>query len=228
VIFAHSVIAKHRLVEAFALPGHKVQVVPHGDLSVALGEPVPASLARCELELGKEQFALMFGTVEPYKGLEEVIAWWRQARPAIKLAIVGRPCSREYGSHIAKQIGDANNIIHRLEWLSDHALRAWLSAADVVVFNYRKIFTSGAASLARSYGVPVLIPKRLDTVDLHEPTPYVCRFTDFASDFGWQLDAAASVKADFAAASLWRDSCSWDKVARTTAQAYRDAVGVRE
>ena len=55
-------------------------------------------------------------------------------------------------------------------------LREWLSAADAVLFNYRAIFTSGAACLARSYGVPMLMPRRLQTVELDEPSPLVFRF----------------------------------------------------
>ena len=53
---------------------------------------------------------------------------------------------------------------------------AQLSAADAAVFNYRTIFTSGAAALARSWGVPILIPSRLATVALDEPAPTVFRF----------------------------------------------------
>ena len=224
-VFAHSLPAKQRLVDRFQLPVHKVEVIRHGDLSVALGPPHPAKKARTELALGAGKLALVFGAVEPYKGLEEIIDWWRRRETSVDLAIVGRPNTPEYGARLSQQIGDSKNILCHFGWVSDEQLRLWLSAADAVVFNYREIFTSGAASLTRSYGVPIILPRRLDTVALDEPTPYVRRFTSFATDFADELRGALAVSPDFNAAHSWRDDCSWDKVAAATAAAYRDAVG---
>lgn len=225
VIFAHSAAAKQRLVEHFVLPAAKVSVIPVGDLSIALGRPIAMTEARGKLGLAQGKIALIFGTVDPYKGLEEVIEWWLRARPDVKLAIVGRPCTSQYESQILKQIGEASNIIAFFDWLSDESLRLWLSAVDAVVFNYRDILTSGAACLARSYGVPILLPKRLVTVDLFEPTPYVRRFSEFVNDFEQQLMSVLTVPPDFDAASRWREACRWDNVAELTAQAYQRAIG---
>jgi len=220
VIFAHSPVAKERLVEAFGLPPEKVCVIPHGDLSVTLGAPVSQGEARTALSLGAGKLALIFGAVEPYKGQEEVIRWWKEHRPPATLAIVGKPESPEYAAHLESLIGDTPGIVTRFGWLSDEQLRLWLGAADAAIFNYREIFTSGAANLARSWGLPMLLPARLDTVTLGEPTPTVRRFTDFA-DFGARLREALEIPADFGAAAGWRQECSWDEVARVTAEAYR-------
>src|SRR3954469_6597638 len=163
VVFAHSAGAKRKLVQAFGLDPSLVRVVPHGDLSVAMRPPVGQAEARYRLGLGDGKLALMFGAVKPYKGLEEVIAWWKQGRPPVKLAIVGKPGSDAYAAHISNIIGNASRIMSRFEFLSDEALGLWLSAADAVIANYREILTSGAASLARSYGIPLILPRRLDT-----------------------------------------------------------------
>lgn len=224
IVFAHSVGAKQKLVQAFGLDPSLVLVVPHGDLSVAMAQPVGQAEARQQLGLGDAKLALMFGTVQPYKGLEEVIAWWQEAQPPIKLAIVGKPASDEYARHISRSIGNTSQIISRFEFLSDDALGLWLSAADVVISNYREIFTSGAASLTRSYGVPLLLPRRLDTIALDEPTPYVRRFTDLATDFRFELEAALSVPPSFAAAASWRQACNWDQIADLTMKGYRCAL----
>jgi glycosyltransferase involved in cell wall biosynthesis len=225
IVFAHSELAKQRIVEVFGVPPERVRVIPHGDLSVVLDEPLPASTARGELGLDCDKLAVVFGAVEPYKGLEEIIEWWHQAKPDIKLVIVGKPMTPAYGLQILQQIGNATNIIHHLERVPDELLRLWLSAADVTIFNYREVFTSGAATLARSFGVPIVLPRRLDTVVLDEPTPYVHRFTDFATDFEQQLVGALAVPSDFAAAASWREACNWDKVACLTADGYRYALG---
>jgi len=225
VTFAHSAAAKRQLVEAFGLIPERIRVISHGDLSVELGPPLPKCTARKRLNLRSETVALMFGTVEPYKGLEEVISWWQMARPKATLAIVGRPTTAAYGAKILHRIGDASNIRYHPNWLSQDDLRLWLSAADVVVFNYREIFTSGAASLARSFGIPLLIPRRLTTIALDEPSPYVQRFTSLETDFAEALSAATAVKPDFAAATTWREACSWDDVARVTLDGYVSAIG---
>ena len=228
VVFAHSALAKQQLIDSFELPAEKVRVIPHGDLSVALGTPHPPSMARCKLGLDHGKLAVVFGRVEPYKGLEEIIEWWQHAQPDTKLAIIGIPVTPDYGLQILRQIGDTRNIVHRLDWVPDELLRLWLSAADVTIFNYRRIFTSGAANLARCFGIPILLPQRLDTIVLDEPTPYVHRFTSFATDFGEQLTAALAVEPDFAAASSWREACNWDRVACLTADGYRYAICCRD
>jgi glycosyltransferase involved in cell wall biosynthesis len=220
VVFAHSPVAKQKLIEAFQLPAEKVVVVPHGDLSVTLGTPVPQDEARSSLGISSEKLALVFGAVEPYKGQEEIIRWWKEHQPAVTLAIVGKPESPEYAAHLTALIADAPNILTRFGWLSDEQLRLWLSAANATIFNYREIFTSGAANLARSWGLPMLLPTRLDTVTLDEPTPTVRRFAD-VQEFGERLREILTVPADFAAASSWREACKWETVARLTAEAYR-------
>ncbi len=227
VIFAHSNIAKQRMAESFGLRSDRISVIPHGDLSVTLGPPVPHAEARATLSLPADgKIALIFGMVEPYKGQEEIIEWWRTAATDTTLAIVGKPMNTAYRDHLLNRIGDAKNIIARFEWLPDAMLRDWLCASDCVLFNYRRIFTSGAANLARSWGLPIVLPARLDTVVLDEPCAFVHRFTSVDTDFRQQLDHAMSVRPDFSAAAQWRRETSWDHVASLTLAGYRMALGM--
>ena len=110
------------------------------------------------------------------------------------------------------------------EWLDDAALRVWLSAADCSIFNYRDIFTSGAAALARSYGLPLLIPRRLASADLDEPHPHVFQFDTLETDFRVQLDHALATPRDFGIADEWRRKTSWKRVAEITASVYHDVL----
>jgi beta-1,4-mannosyltransferase len=224
VVFAHSTVAKARLIETFELEAGKVQVIPHGDLSITLDAPVPPDEARAALSLGPGKLALMFGAVEPYKGQEEVIAWWRQNQPGVTLALVGQPITPEYSESITRMIAGDPKITARFGWVPDEQLRLWLSAADATIFNYREIFTSGAANLARSWGLPILLPHRLKTVVLDEPSPTVHRFSSFATDFGQQLQAALATPSNYASAAQWREACSWDRVAQLTMDGYRRAL----
>ncbi|MEA3208415.1 MAG: hypothetical protein QOE70_1472 [Chthoniobacter sp.] len=224
VVFAHSPQAKAQLVERFRLEPERVQVVPHGDLSAAMPLPGSRLEARTLLRLGEEKICLMFGAIEPYKGLEEVLAHWQRRAPDATLVIAGQPMSDEYGASIARAAVGCPRVLLHLQRLSDQKLARWLCAADCVLFNYRAIFTSGAATLARSWGVPLLLPARLDTVDLAEPDPRVFRFQSLDDDFAKQLGRALAIRPDFAAAAPWRWACRWSEVARLTAAGYRSAL----
>jgi glycosyltransferase involved in cell wall biosynthesis len=224
VVFAHSPAAKTSLVSTYGLQPERILVVPHGDLSMAMPPPIPRKEARARCGLGEGPVCLLFGAIEPYKGIEEVLAQWRQTRPEVELVITGKPATPEYGAAILRAAEGIPNVTVRAERLTDAELACWLSAVDVVIFNYRAIFTSGAASLARSWGVPILFPARFGTVDLGEPSPYVCRYSDFGKTFTFALARALAIPPSFEAAAAWRESIGWSEIARSTAAAYRNAV----
>ncbi len=224
VIFAHSEPAKTQLIATHALTAERIRVVPHGDLSGALPPPVPRAEARARCGLGTGPVVLVFGAIEPYKGVEEILEQWRQTPPEVELVIAGKAITPEYEAVIREAAAGIPNVTLHLERLSDAEVACWLSAVDAVLFNYRAIFTSGAASLARSWGVPILFPERFTTVDLGEPSPFVSRYADFGRAFSLALGRALSTPPSFAAAADWRASIRWSGIAATTATAYRDAV----
>jgi glycosyltransferase involved in cell wall biosynthesis len=178
------------------------------------------------LNLPEDRICLMFGTVEPYKGQEEVIGYWKEAQPNARLLIVGKPKTPEYGRSIAALAEGLPNVMLRLQWLTDPELALFLSAADCTLFNYRSIFTSGAATLARSWGLPILLPTRLDTVDLAEPDPRVLRFEALDARFGRTLEAALAVAPDYDSAGGWREKISWARIAEATVAGYREVLGI--
>lgn len=226
-VIVHSAKAGEAVGQLYNVPAEKLHVIPHGDLSAAMGNgganPLPSRIeARQKLGIAETgRVCLMFGTVEPYKGVEPVIDWWRQANPDALLAIAGKPFSAEYAEAIRTRAAGSQAIRLDLAWQSDEALRGWLAAADCVLFHYRAIFTSGAACLARSLGIPILIPRRLDTVDLAEPHPLVFRFDSLETDFRAALEAALATSPDYSAAQPWREATAWPRVAAETARVYR-------
>jgi hypothetical protein len=224
VVFAHSETARGALEKEYGVRASKIQVIASGDLSEVLGQPLAREAARAELGLGEGRICLMFGAVEPYKGIEEVIAYWRSARPGCELHVAGKPCDEAYATALREAAAGVPRVHLHLQWLSDPELRAWLSAADCALFNYRSIFNSGSAPTARAFGVPVLVPARLTTVELGEPHPRVIRFRAFAEDFGVKLEEALALRRDYAAGEDWRRETSWERVAEVTAGRYRQLV----
>ena len=224
-VFTHSEAARQMVCETYHIRDGKCCVIPHGDLSSALGPLPERAAARRALGVDpNERICLLFGTVEPYKGIEPAIEWWRDFQPATRLAIVGRPLTDEYATALVQLARHAPRIRFDLAWQSDGGLKNWLAAADCTLFNYRAILTSGAASLARSLGLPILIPDRLRTVDLHEPHSHVIRFSGFEQNFAARLAAALALTPDPQVAQAWREATSWPHLAARTALAYRAAV----
>jgi len=199
--------------------------VPHGDLSAGMPPAIPRDEARSRLGLPGGPVCLMFGAVEPYKGQEDVLAWWKKARPAARLLIVGKPESPEYGRSLQELAANVPNVTLYFQWLTDPELALFLCAADCALFNYRTIFTSGAATLARSWGLPILLPARLDTVDLAEPDLRVLRFEALDERFAQKLAAVLAIAPDYDSAGIWREKTSWTRIAELTVAGYSEVLG---
>ncbi|GAA0761668.1 hypothetical protein GCM10009076_14920 [Erythrobacter ramosus] len=199
------------------IPHSQIAVIPHGDFSVLYPPPISRDEARRRLGLTAPRIALFFGMVEPYKGIEEIVSLW-PTRSDVELVVAGRPSSPNYEATITAAIAGRSGITFRPGWLSDEELFLWLCAADVAVFNYRTILTSGAACLARSWGIPILIPERLQTVDLDEPSDRVFRFDE--ASLADQLDRALGMGSDFASAADWRSTTGWTSIAQHAARVY--------
>jgi glycosyltransferase involved in cell wall biosynthesis len=226
-VFVHSNAARRRIRETFGVSDRGIHVIPFGDHSVGMGPPLPRDEARSELKLQLEaKICLVFGTVSPYKGSDELVKFWAQNNLPYQLVVIGPVLSEAFASRLSELARGCPTIhLHLLDkWLDDAELRLWLSACDCSIFNYRKIFTSGAAALARSYGVPLLIPRRLDAADLDEPHSHVLRFDTLDTDFRAQLDRAIVRGRDYQAGEEWRRKTSWERVAEMTAAVYNDVL----
>ena len=225
-VIAHSGRAAQELAEFCPNAFSRIHVVPHGDAADCF--PALPSSAEARRELGVRPAAalvLVFGRVEPYKGLEELIAVWSHLRTPAVLWIAGAPQSPDYARSLQLLSGTLPKVTLELRRLSDVELSLRIAAADVVLFNYRRIFTSGSACLARSLGKKILLPARLQTIDLMEPSSTVFRFE--TAEFDTALDRALAAPEDSAGTTAWRSATSWHSVALKTADIYRRILGER-
>ncbi len=226
-IFVHSEYAQDEMVRTFGIHAEKCWVIPYGDHADGWEPPLLSNEARSRLKLPREQkICLIFGTVSPYKGSDDVIKYWLRESPGARLVIAGPVINEDFANKLrilAKQSSDVELRISD-QWMSDEELRVWLSAVDCTIFNYRDIFTSGAAALARSMGVPILIPTRLRAADLHEPHHLVHRFDSLDIDFKVHLEAALCQTSSYEEAEQWRLNTSWYEVAKATKQAYESVT----
>jgi glycosyltransferase involved in cell wall biosynthesis len=101
---------------------------------------------------------LYFGTIRPYKGLEDLIEAFALLPAGYTLTVVGetwegwtRPAELIAASPAAARIAFVNRYV------ADAEVNAFFAAADVVVLPYRRSSASGPLHIAMSHGLPVVV-----------------------------------------------------------------------
>jgi D-inositol-3-phosphate glycosyltransferase len=163
-IFVHTEKMKLELIEEFGVQGGRVTVIPFGINNAVPNTSLTPGDAKRRLGLREEERAILFfGRIKPYKGLEYLIAAYRQlfARDDnYRLIIAGRPdrCE-EYWRAICEEIREdtqKGQVILKADFIPDDETEVYFKAADAVILPYRQIYQSGVLFLGHSFGLPVL------------------------------------------------------------------------
>lgn len=102
---------------------------------------------------------LLIGRVAPYKGVEDLISAFRQLSDrSARLIIAGGSISDEYEDVIRDLSRPDHRIQLHLRFIEDHEMQVFMNAADVVVFPFQEILTSGSVLLAMEFGKPCIVP----------------------------------------------------------------------
>lgn len=126
------------------------------------GEPLKKSDARIKLDLAvDDKIILFFGFIREYKGLDLLIramADERIQKKQIKLLIAGE----FYQDHkpylqLIKDHSLGNRIILHTHFISDHDVKYYCSAADLIVQPYKTATQSGVTPLSYHFEKPMLV-----------------------------------------------------------------------
>lgn len=154
----HSAYDRAILEEQYGLGSRPVALIPHGPYNQYLGEsarPRPAiTPGPCNL--------LFFGTIRPFKGLEDLLVAFDALTPAevanYRLTVVGEtwedwtlPAEMIARSPHRERITFVNRYVH------DEEVGDFFAAADVVVLPYHRSSASGPLQIAMSSGLPVVV-----------------------------------------------------------------------
>lgn len=159
-IICHSDHVKRRLVDEFAVPAEKIWVIPHGpffyDLPVSGAEQV---LRGFDLEPGRKM-VLWQGIIFPYKGIDLLLRAWQRVEAtgvAASLMIVGTGAP-EFLAQIRAQVAELGlkQVKTHFRFVSTEELVALYRTADVVVYPYRAITTSGALATGLALGKAIV------------------------------------------------------------------------
>jgi glycosyltransferase involved in cell wall biosynthesis len=224
VTIGHSATALAELA-ALGLPATPSTVIPHGPLS-----------ARGVAELGppraaEPRTALLFGNLEPYKGAQELLAAYL-AEPSLtgrlRLRIAGHCADAALAADLraaADAAGDAVEL--RFGRVPELELAALLDSADVLVFPFRRVTTSGSVLLGMSSARPVVVPDLPAFREL--PEQAVFRYRPGVDGLRAALRAVlaatpAELQAKGAAARAAAAGTSWVQIAALTQAAYGGAL----
>ncbi len=132
-------------------------------------------------ELGidpSDRYALFFGLIRDYKGLDTLFeAWSRFRRQGHKLIVAGEfYASREKYIELIKREQLEDDVILHDFFVADDRVRLYFSAADCVVLPYKSATQSGVTQIAYNFCTPMIVT---DVGGLSEIVPdaevgYVC------------------------------------------------------
>ena len=196
--------------------------------------------AKIRLKIQTKQLViLVFGTIKPNKRLDLILKAMPEiveSYPDVKLIIAGKPREQEVSQFIklGDELGITENVIWRLEFVSDAEMVWYFSAADVVVFPYEWIYQSAALLMAMSFGKPVVatnVGSNSEFVKHHQTGLLVPLDNPEAmgqailsllnnSDYAVAMGQAATEYVDV--------ELSWDKIAQTTLNFYEQLVNIKE
>lgn len=167
----HSAASIDEVAEAFPIPRDKVMIARHGNYIGVYPDYITPEAARAELGFAPEDDVLVFtGQIRGYKGIDTLIAAFRRIladRPSLRLVLAGKPEGDPLDGHTPPLTeAERARILSVGRFVEDGELQVFLRAADIAVYPYEKILTSGSLLLALSYGVPSVIPRVGMTAEL--------------------------------------------------------------
>jgi glycosyltransferase involved in cell wall biosynthesis len=164
-IITHCEIAQIEVANIFKIRNSKkIHVIPHGNYINFYENNISKEKAKIKLLQPQHSFNFLFlGEIRPYKGIKLLISSFQKIENtenlSMSLIIAGRPKSRRFIKEIKRLIKGNKNINLVLNYISDNEIQVYLNAADIMVFPYRDVFTSGSILLAMSFGKPIIAPR---------------------------------------------------------------------
>lgn len=226
----------HGMETKAALDAHGIAtpvfVVPHPPMHLATADL--AALGAVSPSLRPR--VTFFGTIKPYKGfdllIDAALALWGEGVD-FDLAVAGQPfMSIDAEVERVRAAGFGDRLILDLGFLTEPHLDAHLRRADILVFPYRHIDSSGAFLSACHYGAAMVTSDCGMFARLPEgaATRFPIGDARALADALRALIASPEMRtaAGQAALALGKTLGSWEEAAALTEAVYRSAIARRE
>jgi len=165
ILIVHTIESSDQLVNEFNVDKSKVQIIPHGELSIdsdKIKKPYKYHKNLC-----KNKVVLCFGRISRYKGIEKLLdAFALLSNTRTTLLIAGNGDDSYLNElKLRSQSKKIQNVIFDNRFIPESELHDMFDITDVVVFPYSKITQSGAVLMALSQGKAIICS---DLLAFHE------------------------------------------------------------
>lgn len=191
--------------------------IPHGDYRERFSRA-----PQLEPQAGR---ILYFGRVQPYKGIDTLIAaFTKLGRQDIALRLVGQ-ASKEYALEVSRLAKDDDRISSRFEFVSDGDLVAEVKSSELVILPYQHLHNSGVLLFSLSLDRPTLAPRTPTTEALQrEVGSSWLRLFDGVLDEDELTRALQWARPTRPEPPTFDPRRSWDSVGRAYSEIYRQTV----
>lgn len=157
-LICHSASIRDRLVTEFSVPAAKISVIPHGPFFYDLPQSAGPELLRAHPP--DSLLVLWQGIIFPYKGIDLLIEAWkrveeRTTNARLIIAGTGQPGLLDQIRSQVSQLG-LQRVKLEFRFISAEELVGLYRAADIVVYPYRAITTSGALATGLALGKTII------------------------------------------------------------------------
>jgi glycosyltransferase involved in cell wall biosynthesis len=159
-IICHSDHVKLRLAREFGVALEKIWTIPHGPFFYDLPQESSDQIRRVLQASPGQLIVLWQGIIFPYKGLDILLDAWRAVESAsdnVRLVVVGTgaPHLLDQIRAQVKRLG-IERVTLLFRFASTAELVSIYQAADIVVYPYREITTSGALATGLALGKAIV------------------------------------------------------------------------
>jgi glycosyltransferase involved in cell wall biosynthesis len=156
-------IGKNELISSYPLAKQKpIITIPHGNYIGVYPDTISRSEARKVLKIKEEEIVLLyFGLQRKYKDIYLVFKAFKDSYKEnnnIRLLLVGQPFTYRRKLFFIYITLFYRNITVIPTYIPDNKIQLYFKAADIAVFAFKKMFTSGSIILAESFGLPIIAP----------------------------------------------------------------------
>jgi glycosyltransferase involved in cell wall biosynthesis len=238
-LICHTADAKERLIREFSIAPEKIWVIPHGPM-LHDAKQLTVQAAKKQLAIPEsETLVLWQGIIRSYKGISFLVDAWRKVESAganARLLIAGLG-DEELMGEIREQVerlGLSDSVRLDFRYIPDADLPAYYQAADILVYPYREVTTSGALMTAMAYGKAIVatdLPAFREVLQEEETALFV-KYGD-AEGLAERLarlirDEKERERLGAAVAAASSAGNSWSKIARDTRRCYASVLPAAE
>ena len=232
-IITHSPATVPKL-EKLGIKSNAIHIVPHGTYQGTYPDSLSRDRARDILGIGYEEFVfLFFGRIRTYKNVSELIETFKKlvkTQKNISMIIAGNTSDEALRETIEKgKLEIGKKLITRISYIPDDEVQHYFKAADIAVYPFKEISTSGSVIAALSFGLPIIVPMLGALRDLPNDVGYFYEPIDKNGLSKAMMQAVqdkglVSIKGK--KAKHYAESLSWDEISVQTYNIYEKLLEI--